>query len=117
MTPTHLRSIRRKILRHHRRQGFIRQTNVVEVAVHIESGHVFLDVEFVRHVGGIEDEVEFEGVGFGPVFSRGDDEFAGAHFKGVVFFGGGVREGVDFGAEGFGPEDAEVAEAAAERVC
>ena len=65
------------------------------------------------HVGGVEDEVEFEGVGFGPVFFGSEDEFFGAHFFGVGFFIGGVGEGVDFGAESGGPEDAKVAESAA----
>ena len=81
----------------------------MEFAIDVEGGHVFLDVEGVGHVCGVEDEVEFEGVGLGPVFLRGDDEFFGAHFFGVGFFARGVGEGVDFGAEGFGPEDAEVA--------
>lgn len=65
------------------------------------------------HVGGVEDEIEFESVGFGPVFCGGEDEFFGAHFLGVGFFAGGVGHGGDFGAEGGGPEDAEVAESAA----
>jgi hypothetical protein len=65
----------------------------------------------VGHVGCVEDEVEFEGPGFGPVFVAGDDEFFGSHFFGVGFFAGAVGEGVDFGAEGFRPEDTEVAKA------
>ena len=85
----------------------------MEFAVDVEGGHVFLEIEGVGHVCGVEDEVEFEGVGFGPVFLGSDDEFFGAHFFGIGFFAGGVGEGVDFGAESFGPEDAEVAETAA----
>ena len=65
------------------------------------------------HVGGVEDEVEFEGVGFGPVFFGGDDKVFGAHLFGVGFFAGGVGHGGDFGAESLGPHDAEVAESAA----
>lgn len=85
----------------------------MEFAIDVQRGHVFLQVEGVGHVCGVEDEVEFEGVGFSPVFFGSEDEFFGAHFSGVGFFAGGVGEGVDFGAEGGGPEDAEVAESAA----
>ena len=102
-----------EILRHHLGEGFVGEADVVEFAVDVEGGHVFLEVEGVGHVSGVEDEVEFEGVGFEPVFRRGDDEFFGAQFFGVGFFAGGVGKGVDFGAEGFGPEDAEVPETAA----
>lgn len=65
------------------------------------------------HVGCVEDEVECEGPCFGPVGVGGADEFFGAEGEGVGFFGGAVGYGVGFGAEGGGPEEAEVAEAAA----
>ena len=102
-----------EILRHHLGERLVGEADVVEFAVDVEGGHVFLEVEGVGHVCGVEDEVEFEGVGFEPVFLGGDDEFFGAHLFGIGFFAGGVGKGVDFGAEGFGPEDAEVAETAA----
>ena len=102
-----------EILRHHLGEGFVGKADVVEFAVDVEGGHVFLEVEGVGHVCGVEDEVEFEGVGFGPVFFGGDDEFFGAHLFGIGFFAGGVGKGVDFGAEGLGPEDTEMAETAA----
>ena len=85
----------------------------MEFAIDVQSGHVFLKVEGVGHVCGVEDEVKFESVGFGPVLFGGEDEFFGAHFLGVGFFAGGVGHDGDFGAEGGGPEDAEVAESAA----
>lgn len=113
MTASHLGTIGREILRHHLRQGLVWQTDVVEFAIDVERGHVFLDVEGVRHVGGVEDEIEFESPGFRPVFFTCDDEFFGAHGESVVPFAGAVGEGVDFGAEGFGPEDTEVAETSA----
>lgn len=117
MTASHFGTIRREILRHHLRQGLVWQTDVVEFAIDVERGHVFLDVEGVRHVSGVENEVKFEGPGFRPVFFAGDDEFFGAHGESVVLFAGAVGKSVDFSAEGFGPEDAEVAEAAAGRIC
>ena len=113
MAPSNFRTVGSEILRHHLGEGFVGEADVVEFAVDVEGGHVFLEVEGVGHVCGVEDEVEFKGVGFGPVFLGGDDEFFSAHFFGIGFFAGGVGEGVDFGAEGFGPEDAEVAETAA----
>ena len=113
MASPNLCSVGGEILRHQAREGFIGKADVVEFAVDVEGGHVFLQVEGVGHVGGVEDEVEFEGVGFGPVFFGGEDEFFGAHLFGVGFFAGGVGHGGDFGAEGFGPHDAEVAESAA----
>ena len=102
-----------EILRHHPGERLVGKSDVVEFAIDVECGHVFLEVEGVRHVCGIEDEVKFEGVGFGPVFLRGNDEFLGAHLFGIGFFAGGVGKDVDLGAEGIGPKDAEVAETAA----
>ena len=113
MASPDFRTIGSEILRHHFGEGFVGEADVVEFAVDVEGGHVFLEVEGVGHVGGVEDEVEFEGVGFVPVLFGGDDEFFGTHLFGIGFFAGGVGEGVDFSAEGFGPEDAEVAETAA----
>ena len=85
----------------------------MEFAVDVEGGHVFLDVEGVGHVGGVEDEVEFEGVLFGPVLFARDDEFLRAHLQRVVLLPGAVGESVDLGAEGFGPEDTEMTESTA----
>ena len=57
----------------------------MEFPVDVERGDVFLDVEGVCHVRGVEDEIKGEGPGFGPVFFRRDDELFGAHFQRVVF--------------------------------
>ena len=62
----------------------------MEIAVDVERGHVLLDVEGVGHVGGVEDEVEGEGVGFGPVLVGGDDELFGTELQGVVLLPGAV---------------------------
>ena len=102
-----------EILRHHLWERLVGKSDVVEFAIDVEGGHVFLEIKGVGHVCGVEDEVEFEGVGFGPVFLGGDDEFFGAHLFGIGFFAGGVGKDVDFGAKGVGPKDAEVAETAA----
>ena len=83
----------------------------MEFAIDVEGGHVFLDVEGVGHVGSIEDEVEFEGPGRGPVLLAGDNEFLGSHLLGVGFLARAVGEGVDFGAKGFRPENTEMAKA------
>lgn len=75
MASSHLGAIWREILRHHRWQWLLWQTNVVELAVDIESGHVFLDLELVSHVSGIEDEVEGKGPGLCPVLVFCTNEF------------------------------------------
>ena len=98
MAAAHLGSVGREILRLHRRQWLIGQTDVVELAVDVEGGHVLLDVELVGHVGGVEDEVEGVGPGLRPVLVSRRDEFLGAELQGVVLLSGAVREGVDFGA-------------------
>ncbi len=117
MASSYFASVGSEILRHHSRQGLVGKSDVVEFAIDVQGGHVFLDIEGVGHVCGVENEVEFEGVGLGPVFLRGDDEFFGAHFFGVGFFVGGVGEGVDFGAKGRGPEDSEVAKTTPGKWC
>lgn len=104
MTPTDRGTIWREILRHDLRQGLVRQADVVEDAVDGEGAHVVGQVELVRHVRRVEDEVECEGPFFGPVFVLRADEFFGAEFEGVFFFVGRVRDGVGFGAEGAGPK-------------
>ena len=85
----------------------------MELAIHVQGGHVILDVEGVGHVGGVEDVVEGESPILVPVLGLGGDELLGTKFERVGFLAGGVRDGVDFGAEGGGPEDGEVAESAA----
>ena len=109
MTTPHLAAISAEILRHHGGQGLVGEADVVEFAVDVDGGEVLLDVEGVGHVGGVEDEVEGEGVGFGPFLGVVGDEFFGAEFEGVGFFVRGVGYYGDFGAEGGGPEDGEVA--------
>ena len=106
-------AVGREILRPQRPQRLVGQADVVEGAVDGERAHVFRQVERVRHVGGVEDEVEGEGPFRGPALLRREDECLGAQLQGVGFFVGRVREGVRFGAEGAGPEESEVAEAAA----
>ena len=63
----------------------------MELAVDVDGGEVLLDVEGVRHVGGVEDEVEGEGVGFGPVVGVRGDEVRGTEGESVGFFVRGVR--------------------------
>lgn len=67
----------------------------MKFAVDVESGHVLLDIELVSHVGAVEDEVEGEGPGLGPVLVLRTDEFLGTELQGVILLVGTVREGVD----------------------
>lgn len=71
-------------------QRLIGETDIVEGAVDGKGGHVFDQIEFVGHVGGVEDKVKGKSPGFCPVFVLGADEFFGAKGEGVVAFGGGV---------------------------
>ena len=112
MASSHLGAIGGEILRHHRRQGSVRQADVVEFAVDVERGHVLLDVELVRHVGAVEDEVEGVGPGLRPVLVPCADELLGAELEGVVLLFGAVREGVDLGAERRCPEQSEMTQSA-----
>ena len=110
MASAHLRSIGCEILRHHRGQGLVGQADIVEFAVDVKGGHVFLDIEGVGHVSRIEDEIEFEGPFLSPVLFPCDDEFFSAHFQSIVLLARRVRKGVDFSAKGFGPENTKVTE-------
>lgn len=117
MTGAHLAAIDGEILRHNLGQRLIRQSDVMELTVHIQGGYVILDVEGVGHVGGVEDVVEGEGPVLVPVLGLGGDELLGAEFERIGFLARGVRDGINFGTEGGGPEDGEVAESAARTAC
>ena len=80
-------------------------------AVDRERGHVFLQVEGVRHVGAVENEVKGEGKGLSPIFGAGVDEVFGTQSFGILFFARGVGQGVNLSAHGGGPEDTEMAKA------
>lgn len=81
------------------RQRLIGKTDVVEGAVDNKCGHVFGQIECVGHVGGVEDKVKGKGPGLGPLFVLGANELFGAEGKGVVAFGGCMRDRVGFRAE------------------
>ena len=72
----------------------------MEFAIDVEGGHVLLNVELVSHVGRVEDEVEGESPGLGPVLVFRTYEFLGAELQSVVFLIGAVRKGVDLSTEG-----------------
>lgn len=93
-------------------QRLVRQTDHVELAADLEGGKVGRDVEFVKHVGAVEDKVKGQGPVVLPVLLARDDGLEGAQLQTVVDLGSGVREGVRLGSEGDGPLDAEVAEPA-----
>lgn len=117
MAGAHLAAVDGEILGHDLGQRLIRQSDVMEFAIHVQGGHVILDVEGVGHVGGVENVVEGEGPVLVPVLGLGGDELLGAEFERVGFLARRVRDGVDLGAEGGGPEDGEVAESAAGKDC
>ena len=72
----------------------------MELAIDGEGRHELLQVEGVRHVCAVEDEVEGECPWLGPVFVFGADEFLGAEVQGIVLFVGAVGDGIGFSAKG-----------------
>lgn len=71
----------------------------MEFAIDVESGHVLLDVEFVGHVGGVQDEIEGVSPGFRPILVLCTNEFLGSELQGVILLVGAVGEGVDLSTE------------------
>ena len=88
----------------------------MEFTVDVESGHVLLDVEFVSHVGGVENEVEGIGPGLRPVLVACANELLGAELEGVVLLVGAVREGVDFSTERRCPEQSEMTQSTSRKL-
>ena len=105
--------VRRKILGLDRGQCLVGEADVVEGAVDFQSREVVREVELVRRVSAVEDEVEGERDLLGPVGVVGRDEVLSAEFQRVILLVGRVREGVDFSAEGNCPEDTKVPETTA----
>ena len=110
---TDVAAVGSKVLGHELGQGLVAEADVVELAHDLEGGEVVLELEPVGRVGAVDDEIELELPGLSPVLLGGVDEVLCAELEGIVALGRGVGDYVGFGAEGDGPEDAEVAEAAA----
>lgn len=91
-------------------EGLVAKADAVELAHDLEGRVVGGEVELVRGVGAVKDEIEGVGVRLGPVVLVGVDELFCAQLKRVVLLGGRVREGVDFGPESLCPHDGEVTE-------
>ena len=115
MAATNLASVGRKVLRHHLGQWLVGQTDVVELAVHCEGRHVLRQVEGVRHIGTVEDEVKREGPRFRPLLFVGANELLGAQCKGVFLLVWAMRDCVGFRTQGIGPDNTEVAESTTNR--
>ena len=98
-------------LRHHLRQRFVAKADAVELAPNLERGVVVGHVKLVDGIGGVEDEVEGEGVWLVPLVLVGDDELLCTKSHGILFLAWAVAEHVDLCAEGFSPHDREVPEA------
>ena len=75
----------------------------MEFAIDVEGGHVLLNIEFVGHVGSVEDEVEGKSPGLGPILVFRTYEFLGAELQSVIFLVGTVRKSVNFSTEGRRP--------------
>lgn len=97
-------------------EGFVGQADVVEDAVDGERGHVFGQVEGVRHVGGVEDEVKGKRPRFRPVLVLRADEPLGPQRERFVLFVRAVRDRVRFRSQGRRPQKTEVPETATSRL-
>ena len=96
MAATDLASVGGKVLRHHLGQWLVGQTHVVELAVHREGRHVLRQIEGVRHIGAVEDEVKCEGPWFRPLLFVGANELLGAERKGVLLLVRTMRDSIGF---------------------
>lgn len=94
------------------REGFVRQTDLVESRVDLADGQVGADVERVRHVRGVEHEVEFELERVGPGVGVVGDEVRGAERQRVRLLVRRVRDHRHFGAQRGRVDDGEVPETA-----
>lgn len=112
MTAPNLAPVRREVKPLQLRQRLVRQSHVVELAVDFERREVFRQVELVRHVRRVEDQVEFKRQRLGPIFGPRVHEMVGPQLARVGFFRLRVAQGVDFGAEGVCEEEGKVTEAA-----
>lgn len=110
MTTTDLGAVRCKVLSHHLRKWVVGKSDVVKFAIDGEGGHVILQFELVGHIGSVQDEVEREGPGFGPIFVLGADESFGPELLRIRLFSGRVGDGVCFGAESACPQQSEMAQ-------
>jgi hypothetical protein len=109
VAPTDTRAVRHERLRRELGERFIAHADLVEGRVDFTETEVFVDVEGMRHVGGVKHEIEGEFEGCRPVLVGVADEGFGAEGEGVVFFVRRVRDDGYVGAEGVGPDDGEVA--------
>lgn len=67
-----------------------------------------MDVELVRHIRSVQNEVEGKRPWFGPVFILGADELLGAELLRIRLFSGRVGDGVGFGTKSTCPQQAEM---------
>ena len=87
----------------------------MESSIDSQGGHVFREIEGVRHVCGIQDKIEGECPWFCPIFVFGTNELFSAKSERVFFFLGTMRECIGFSTEGRGPKEGKMAETATKK--
>jgi len=110
---THVASVRSERLSHHRGQRLVGETDHVEGTVDLQGGEVVGEIELVGSVGAVEDDVELELPGLGPVLLVAEDEVLSTELQCVVLLVRGVRDDICLRTERIGPENTEVAETSA----
>lgn len=88
-----------------------RKTDGNPLAVDVKQTEIGREVEALKGVGRVEDEVERHLVRLVPALLAGGEIAVGAHLEGVGLLGAGAGDGPDLGAEGLGEHDTEVTNA------
>lgn len=83
----------------------------MEGSVDSQGGHIFCEIEGVRHVGSIQDEIEGECPGLSPIFVFSTNELFSAKCERVFLFVRTMRDCIGFSTEGRGPEESKMTKA------
>lgn len=85
----------------------------MEGSIDSQGGHIFSEIEGMSHVSSIQDKIEGQCPGFGPILVLGTNKLFSAKSERVFFFAGAVGECICFSTEGRGPEESKMTETTA----
>jgi hypothetical protein len=92
-----------EVLGHHLGQRLVWETNIVEGTIDGKRAHVGFQVEFIGHIGAIEDEVERESEGLGPFLVLGGNKVVRTKFESFFLLARSVGQSPDFRTQPLGP--------------
>ena len=116
MAGTNEAAIWREVLDGDLGKRLIRETDVMEESVDLQSREIVWQVETVGSISAVDDHIKLELPRLGPVLFFGYDESLSTELECILPFVGGVRDDVGFSSERIGPEDAKVTETTPEQV-